>query len=240
MDEDPPREPRASGLGGLRRPRRGRHGRLDRVPSRAPQGGPHRRSRQGRRRPRRQRPLLGARPDALQLSARGRPRGQEPRDLPDVARLRRAAAATSARPDSSGSVPEKELPRLEKNVAMQRAHGVDARVVDRAELAEIVPDWNVDDVPLRRLGAGLGIRRRHGSRDRLSRARPRDGRRRTGRRRASSVSVAKAAASPASSRTRDRSRRPSSWRRWVPGAGRSSPASDSTCRSRASTTRSRS
>ena len=29
-------------------------------------------------------------------------------------------------------VPEKELPRLEKNVAMQRAHGVDARVVDRA------------------------------------------------------------------------------------------------------------
>ncbi len=44
-------------------------------------------------------------------------------------------------------VPEKELDRLEKNVAMQRAHGVDARVVTRAELSEIVPDWNVDDVP---------------------------------------------------------------------------------------------
>jgi glycine/D-amino acid oxidase-like deaminating enzyme len=43
-------------------------------------------------------------------------------------------------------VPEKELPRLEKNVAMQRAHGVDARVVDRAELSQIVPDWNVDDL----------------------------------------------------------------------------------------------
>lgn len=44
-------------------------------------------------------------------------------------------------------VPEKELDRLEKNVAMQREHGVDARVVDRAELSEIVPDWYVDDVP---------------------------------------------------------------------------------------------
>jgi len=44
-------------------------------------------------------------------------------------------------------VPEKELDRLEKNVAMQREHGVDARVVDRRELAEIVPDWNLDDVP---------------------------------------------------------------------------------------------
>ncbi len=44
-------------------------------------------------------------------------------------------------------VPEAELPRLEKNVAMQREHGVDARVVDRGELAEIAPDWNVDDVP---------------------------------------------------------------------------------------------
>lgn len=44
-------------------------------------------------------------------------------------------------------VPEAELPKLEKNVAMQRAHGVDASVVTRRELAEIVPDWNVDDVP---------------------------------------------------------------------------------------------
>jgi sarcosine oxidase subunit beta len=44
-------------------------------------------------------------------------------------------------------VPEKELDRLAKNVEMQRAHGVDARVVDRRELSEIVPDWNLDDVP---------------------------------------------------------------------------------------------
>jgi len=45
-------------------------------------------------------------------------------------------------------VPERDLPNLEKNVAMQRAHGVDARVVTRGELAEIEPDWVVDDVPL--------------------------------------------------------------------------------------------
>ena len=54
------------------------------------------------------------------------------------------------------TVPEKELPRLEKNVAMQRAHGVDARVVDRAELADIVPDWNVDDVPYAAWEPGSG------------------------------------------------------------------------------------
>ncbi len=53
-------------------------------------------------------------------------------------------------------VPEKELPRLEKNVEMQRAHGVDARVVDRRELAEIVPDWNVDDVPYAAWEPGSG------------------------------------------------------------------------------------
>ena len=45
-------------------------------------------------------------------------------------------------------VPESDLSRLEKNVAMQRAHGVDARVVTGDELARIEPDWNVDDVPL--------------------------------------------------------------------------------------------
>jgi sarcosine oxidase subunit beta len=45
------------------------------------------------------------------------------------------------------TVPESDLDNLEKNVAMQRAHGVDARVVDRAELSEIAPAWNVDDVP---------------------------------------------------------------------------------------------
>jgi sarcosine oxidase, subunit beta len=53
-------------------------------------------------------------------------------------------------------VPEKELPRLEKNVAMQRAHGVDTRVVDRVELAEIVPDWNVDDLPYAAWEPGSG------------------------------------------------------------------------------------
>jgi sarcosine oxidase subunit beta len=53
-------------------------------------------------------------------------------------------------------VPEKELPRLEKNVAMQRAHGVDARVVDRRELAAIVPDWNVDDLPYAAWEPGSG------------------------------------------------------------------------------------
>jgi glycine/D-amino acid oxidase-like deaminating enzyme len=53
-------------------------------------------------------------------------------------------------------VPESELPRLEKNVAMQREHGVDARVVDRAELKEIAPDWDVDDVPLAAWEPGSG------------------------------------------------------------------------------------
>ena len=54
------------------------------------------------------------------------------------------------------TVPESDLANLEKNVAMQRAHGVDARVVDRKELAEIVPDWNVDDVPLAAWEPGSG------------------------------------------------------------------------------------
>lgn len=53
-------------------------------------------------------------------------------------------------------VPEKELDRLEKNVAMQREHGVDARVVTRVELSEIVPDWDVDDVPLAAWEPGSG------------------------------------------------------------------------------------
>jgi sarcosine oxidase subunit beta len=53
-------------------------------------------------------------------------------------------------------VPEKDLPRLEKNVAMQRAHGVDARVVSRQELSEIVPDWYVDDVPYAAWEPGSG------------------------------------------------------------------------------------
>jgi glycine/D-amino acid oxidase-like deaminating enzyme len=53
-------------------------------------------------------------------------------------------------------VPERDLERLEKNVAMQREHGVDARVVARAELAEIAPDWCVDDVPLAAWEPGSG------------------------------------------------------------------------------------
>ncbi|HEX4440667.1 MAG TPA: FAD-binding oxidoreductase [Thermoanaerobaculia bacterium] len=53
-------------------------------------------------------------------------------------------------------VPERDLPRLEKNVAMQREHGVDARVVTRDELAEIEPDWVVDDVPLAAWEPGSG------------------------------------------------------------------------------------
>jgi glycine/D-amino acid oxidase-like deaminating enzyme len=53
-------------------------------------------------------------------------------------------------------VPERDLERLEKNVAMQREHGVDARVVTRAELAEIAPDWSVDDVPLAAWEPGSG------------------------------------------------------------------------------------
>ena len=53
-------------------------------------------------------------------------------------------------------VPEAELPRLEKNVAMQREHGVDARVVDRRELSEIAPQWRVDDVPYAAWEPGSG------------------------------------------------------------------------------------
>ena len=53
-------------------------------------------------------------------------------------------------------VPEKELWRLEKNVEMQRAHGVDARVADRKELSEIVPDWRLDDVPYAAWEPGSG------------------------------------------------------------------------------------
>jgi glycine/D-amino acid oxidase-like deaminating enzyme len=44
-------------------------------------------------------------------------------------------------------VPEKEIPRLEQNVAMQRSRGVDARVVSREDLRAIAPAWRVDDVP---------------------------------------------------------------------------------------------
>jgi len=53
-------------------------------------------------------------------------------------------------------VPKSDLKRLEKNVEMQRAHGVDARVVDRTELAEIAPAWNVDDIPYAAWEPGSG------------------------------------------------------------------------------------
>jgi glycine/D-amino acid oxidase-like deaminating enzyme len=42
-------------------------------------------------------------------------------------------------------VPEAERGRLEANVAMQRALGVDARVVTAGELREIAPAWRFDD-----------------------------------------------------------------------------------------------
>ncbi len=53
-------------------------------------------------------------------------------------------------------VPEREIPRLEKNVAMQRAHGVEARVVTRDELSRIAPAWAVEDVPLAAWEPGSG------------------------------------------------------------------------------------
>jgi glycine/D-amino acid oxidase-like deaminating enzyme len=53
-------------------------------------------------------------------------------------------------------VRENELDRLQRNVAMQREHGVDTRVVTRQELSEIVPDWNVVDVPLAAWEPGSG------------------------------------------------------------------------------------
>ncbi len=43
-------------------------------------------------------------------------------------------------------VPEGEIDRLERNVAMQRSRGVDTRLITRQELREIEPDWFVDDV----------------------------------------------------------------------------------------------
>jgi glycine/D-amino acid oxidase-like deaminating enzyme len=53
-------------------------------------------------------------------------------------------------------VPEGEIPRLEKNVEMQRSRSVDARVVDRRELREIAPTWNLDDVPYAAWEPGSG------------------------------------------------------------------------------------
>jgi len=43
-------------------------------------------------------------------------------------------------------VPEGETLRLRKNVEMHRAHGIDARVLSRAELREVAPAWDFADV----------------------------------------------------------------------------------------------
>ena len=98
-------------------------------------------------------------------------------------------------------VPEKELPRLEKNVAMQRAHGVDARVVDRARARRDRARLERGRRSVRGLGAGLRLRRRRGRRDRLPRAGPRDGRRVPLADARDAASGSRAAAWPASRRT---------------------------------------
>jgi glycine/D-amino acid oxidase-like deaminating enzyme len=53
-------------------------------------------------------------------------------------------------------VPEVERDRLEANVAMQRALGVDTRVVSRHELQGIVPAWQLDDVAVAAWEPGSG------------------------------------------------------------------------------------
>ena len=69
-------------------------------------------------------------------------------------------------------VPESEIGRLEKNVAMQRARGVDTRRITRLELHEIEPDWFVDDVPMAAWEPGSGYGDGAGvANDFLSRAR---------------------------------------------------------------------
>ena len=43
-------------------------------------------------------------------------------------------------------VPEGEIERLRRNVEMHRSHGIDARVLSRAELREVAPAWDFSDV----------------------------------------------------------------------------------------------
>jgi len=43
-------------------------------------------------------------------------------------------------------VPEAEIERLRRNVEMHRAHGIDARVLSRAELRDVAPAWDFSDV----------------------------------------------------------------------------------------------
>lgn len=69
-------------------------------------------------------------------------------------------------------VPPNEAGRLRANVAMQREHGANAQVVTAAELKELEPAWNVDDVvaaayePDSGYGDGAGV-----AQDFLTRAR---------------------------------------------------------------------
>ena len=105
---------------------------------------------------RRQRPLLGARADALQLPARGGPRGQEPRDLPELEGLRRARRRLPAdrlRAHRPGERPA--APREERRDAARPRRGRAGRRRARSS-REIVPDWNVDDVPLAAWEPGSG------------------------------------------------------------------------------------
>jgi glycine/D-amino acid oxidase-like deaminating enzyme len=60
-------------------------------------------------------------------------------------------------------VPEGEVERLRRNVEMHRAHGIDARVLSRAELREVAPAWDFSDVsaaayePNSGYGDGAGV-----------------------------------------------------------------------------------
>jgi sarcosine oxidase subunit beta len=60
-------------------------------------------------------------------------------------------------------VPEGEIERLRRNVEMHRAHGIDSRVLSRAELREVAPAWDFSDVsaaayePNSGYGDGAGV-----------------------------------------------------------------------------------
>jgi sarcosine oxidase subunit beta len=69
-------------------------------------------------------------------------------------------------------VPEADLDRLERNIAMQRSRGVETSLVTREDLAEIVPGWNLEDVPAAAWEPGSGYGDGTGvANDFLSRAR---------------------------------------------------------------------
>lgn len=60
-------------------------------------------------------------------------------------------------------VPEGEIERLRRNVEMHRSHGIDARVLSRADLREVAPAWDFSDVsaaayePNSGYGDGAGV-----------------------------------------------------------------------------------